>query len=87
MSIGSSTVELPAEYVIYYVLTWESPIFASTCEYQAVRFVLCSTLKDASKSHAPDEVDFASKETKKLMAGTDDTVAWSCVRKGSFSIA
>jgi hypothetical protein len=79
--VGISTIEWSA-YVVY-ALTTRSPIFASTCEHQAIRFALCDALRDTSRFLAPDEVDFASEETKEMMAGTDDIVAWPCVRKGS----
>lgn len=84
MPLEISTIEWLAAYYVMYALTTRSPIFASTCEHQAVRFALCGKLRDASRSLAPDEVDFASEETKEMMAGTDVTVAWPCVRNGSF---
>jgi len=80
--MGISTIKRPT-YVLY-ELTTRSPIFASTCEHQAVRFALWEALRDASRSLAPDVADFASEETKEMIAGRDDTEAWPCVRNGSF---
>lgn len=59
-----------------YRLTTRSPMFASTCEHQAVRFALCWAFRDTSRSLASDVVDFASEETKEMIAGREDTTAW-----------
>jgi hypothetical protein len=52
-----------------YEFTIRSLIFVSTCEHQAVRFPLCSALRDASRSLVPDVVDFASEEAKEMIVG------------------
>jgi hypothetical protein len=66
-----------------YVFTRRSPIFASTCEREAVHSIPCNALIDTLRSLSPDEVDFAlSEEMNEMMAGTNDAVtavAWSCV--------